>query len=53
MTIIERFPNAEAYAAAITAAARQLVEGDLMPGEDVERVTAAPPIGVGRAMTSS
>jgi Alpha/beta hydrolase domain len=35
--IIERYPNAEAYVAAITAAARQLVEEGLMLGEDIER----------------
>lgn len=39
-SITERFPNAEAYAAAITAAARQLVEEGLML-EDVERAAAA------------
>jgi hypothetical protein len=40
-SILERYPNAEAYVAAITAAARQLVEEGLMLEEDVERATAA------------
>ena len=40
-SIIERFPNSEACAAAITAAARQLVEDGLMLEEDVERAAAA------------
>ena len=40
-SILERYPNAEAYVAAITAAARQLVEAGLMLEEDVERATAA------------
>ena len=40
-SIIERYPNAEAYVAAITAAARQLVEEGLMLEEDVERAAAA------------
>ena len=40
-SVIERYPNAEAYVAAITAAARQLVEEGLMLEEDVERATAA------------
>ena len=40
-SILERYPNAEAYAAAIIAAARQLVEEGLMLEEDVQRATAA------------
>ena len=40
-SILERHPNAEAYVAAITAAARQLVEEALMLEEDVERAAAA------------
>jgi hypothetical protein len=40
-SISERYPNAEAYVAAITAAARQLVEEGLMLEEDVERAAAA------------
>jgi Alpha/beta hydrolase domain len=39
-SILERYPNAEAYVAAITAAARQLVEEELMLEEDVERAVA-------------
>jgi len=39
-SILERYPNAEAYVAAITAAARQLVEEGLMLEEDVERAVA-------------
>jgi hypothetical protein len=53
-SIIERYPNAEAYVAAITAASRQLVEEGLMPEEDVERAAAAAAdFGADRAMTSS
>jgi Alpha/beta hydrolase domain len=37
-SILERYPSAEAYAAAIAAAARRLVEDRLMLEEDVERV---------------
>ncbi|HEX3410572.1 MAG TPA: hypothetical protein VHT00_02545 [Stellaceae bacterium] len=40
-SILERHPNAEAWVAAIRAAARQLVEDGLMLEEDVERATAA------------
>ncbi|HEY1430652.1 MAG TPA: alpha/beta hydrolase domain-containing protein [Stellaceae bacterium] len=40
-SILERYPNPEAYVAAIGAAARQLVEQGLMLEEDVERATAA------------
>ena len=40
-SILERYPNAEAYAAAITAAARQLVEEGLVLEEDVDRAAAA------------
>jgi Alpha/beta hydrolase domain len=40
-SILERYPNADAYVAAINAAARQLVEEGLMLEEDVERVVAA------------
>jgi Alpha/beta hydrolase domain len=36
-SILERYPNAEAYVDAITAAARLLVEAGLMLEEDVER----------------
>jgi hypothetical protein len=39
--IIERYPDAAAYVAAIAAAARQLVEQGLMLEEDVERAVAA------------
>ena len=39
--ILERYPNPEAYIAAIAAAARQLVEEGLMLEEDVERAAAA------------
>ncbi len=52
-SILERYRNADAYVAAIMAAARQLVEEGLMLEEDVERAAAAAAIGVGRAMTSS
>jgi hypothetical protein len=38
---IERYPDAGAYVGAITAAARQLVEQELMLEEDVERAAAA------------
>ena len=38
-SILERYPNPEAYVAAIAAAARQLVEEELMLDEDVERAT--------------
>jgi hypothetical protein len=40
-SILERYPNAEAYVAAITAAARRLVEDGLILEEDVERAVAA------------
>ena len=40
-SILERYPNAQSYVAAITAAARQLVEERLMLEEDVERAVAA------------
>ena len=40
-SILERYPNAEAYVGAIKAAARQLVEQGLMLEEDVERAAAA------------
>src|SRR5215472_16430730 len=40
-SILERYPNAETYGAAITAAARELVEQGLMLEEDVERAIAA------------
>jgi len=40
-SILERYPNAEAYVAAIGAAARQLVEEGLILEEDVERAVAA------------
>src|SRR5207248_8133950 len=40
-SITERYPNADAYVAAITAAARELVEEGLMLEEDVERAAAA------------
>ena len=40
-SILERYPDAEAYVRAITAAARQLVEEGLMLEEDVERAAAA------------
>jgi hypothetical protein len=39
-SILERYPNAEAYVEAITAAAQQLVEQGLMLEEDVERAAA-------------
>ena len=40
-SLLERYPNAGAYVAAIAAAARELVEEGLMLQEDVERATAA------------
>jgi hypothetical protein len=40
-SVTERYQNAEAYVAAITAAARQLVEEGLVLEEDVERAAAA------------
>ena len=40
-SILERYPNAHAYATAITAAARQLVEDGFMLEEDIERTVAA------------
>jgi hypothetical protein len=40
-SILERYPTAEVYVAAITAAARQLVEEGLILEEDVERAAAA------------
>ncbi|HXO91022.1 MAG TPA: alpha/beta hydrolase domain-containing protein [Stellaceae bacterium] len=40
-SILERYPNAEAYIEAIRAAARQLVEQGLMLEEDVERAVVA------------
>jgi hypothetical protein len=40
-SILERYPNAESYVAAITAATRQLVEEGLMLEEDIERAAAA------------
>jgi hypothetical protein len=39
--VLERFPDVAAYVAAITTAARQLVEDGLILEEDVERVAAA------------
>jgi len=39
--ILERYPNAPAYVAAITAAAKALVEAGLMLEEDVARAAAA------------
>jgi alpha/beta hydrolase family protein len=39
-SVLERYPNADAYVAAISAAARQLVEAGLMLEEDVERAVA-------------
>jgi Alpha/beta hydrolase domain len=42
-SILERYPNAQSYVAAITAAARQLVEERLMLEEDVERAPSQPP----------
>jgi hypothetical protein len=41
LSILERYPDKAAYVAAITAAARELVEQGLMLEEDVERCTAA------------
>ena len=40
-SILERYQNADAYVAAITAAAQRLVEEGMMLEEDVERVAAA------------
>jgi Alpha/beta hydrolase domain len=40
-SILERYPDAASYVAAITAAARRLVEDGLMLEEDVERAAAA------------
>jgi len=40
-SILERYPNAHAYATAIAAAARQLVEDGFMLEEDIERAVAA------------
>jgi hypothetical protein len=40
-SVLERYPDAAAFAEAVTAAARQLVEEGLMLEEDVERVAAA------------
>jgi hypothetical protein len=40
-SIIERYPNAETYVAAIAAASRQLVEEGLMLEEDAEHATTA------------
>ena len=40
-SILERYPNAEAYVEAIIAAGRELVEQGLMLEEDVERAAAA------------
>jgi hypothetical protein len=40
-SILERYPNPEAYIEAINAAARQLVAKGLMLEEDVERAVAA------------
>ena len=40
-SILERYPNAQAYVAAITAAARRLVEQRLILEEDVERAANA------------
>lgn len=40
-SVFQRYPNAEAYVAAIMAAARRLVEQGLMLEEDVERAAAA------------
>jgi hypothetical protein len=40
-SVLERYLNAQAYVAAITAAARKLVEEGLMLEEDVERAAAA------------
>jgi hypothetical protein len=39
--VLERYPDKEAYAAAITAAAKALVEQGLMLEEDVARCTEA------------
>jgi Alpha/beta hydrolase domain len=39
-SVLERYPNADAYVAAISAAARQLVEDGLMLEEDVARAVA-------------
>jgi hypothetical protein len=40
-SILERYPDSASYVAAITAAARGLVEEELMLEEDVERAAAA------------
>lgn len=40
-SILDRYPGASAYVAAIAAAVRQLLEDELMLEEDVERVVAA------------
>jgi hypothetical protein len=40
-SVLERYPNADAYVTAIAAAARQLVEDGFMLGEDIERAVAA------------
>ena len=40
-SILERYPDAEAYVEAITAVAQQLVEESLMLEEDVERAAEA------------
>ena len=40
-SILERYPDANAYVGAITAAAHRLVEQGLMLEEDVERAAAA------------
>ena len=40
-SVLERYPDAEAYVAAITAASRPLVEEGLMLEEDIERAAAA------------
>jgi len=40
-SILERYPSAQSYVAAITAAVRQLVEERLMLEEDIERAVAA------------
>ena len=40
-SILERYPNAHAFATAIAATARQLVEHGFMLEEDIERAVAA------------
>jgi hypothetical protein len=40
-SVLERYPNADAYVTAIAAAARQLVEDGFMLEEDIERAVAA------------